>query len=187
MTIAAPTDRLHRALRSAVCVPTRGYIWVPGPAIDYTPALADAIHGDGRALLRLTTVRHRPAHYVVRIDGGWFVEGDRDAPLDAPTFRAHLDRVLRGLRMQFDSCRTAASVGIQPPPFPAVDDRDGVTWQRMSWPRIPDLELDAHPWSLRHSIVPVWMMQRLAAAGAMRSSSRPRLGNGAGHQEHDSP
>lgn len=140
---------IHEALRRAVCRPTLGYLWVPGEPISFTPALADTIYGDGRALIHISTIQSRPRYYVVRIDSGWYVDGDRDAPNCAPALSGLIGSICIDLARQFGTARLAGLPGL---PWPALD-ATGRTWRRVSWPAIAGLATVAHPWSTRHSIL----------------------------------
>lgn len=149
---------VHAALRMAVCVPTKRYLWTPSDAIEFVPALCSTVFGDGRALLSFTTVNNRPAFYVVRIDSRWTIDDDRDPPEDAADVREFVDDICEALEDEFgrrdpDSEETDPEILEYGNPWPAISDRDGCMWGRMDWPNLPGFTIVKHPYSRTEQIL----------------------------------
>lgn len=155
---ATPDDPLHAALRQAICVPTTRYLWTPADAITFVPALSDTVYGDGRALLRLSTINSRPAFYVIRIDSRWALGLDYRAPYEATDVVEFIDQILWDLEEQFgcgrycgDESECAEDCACRD--WPALDDQDGCSWGRMDWPAELGVRLFPHPYSPQDNLI----------------------------------
>lgn len=145
-------DVAQTALRAAICLPTRRYLWVPSDEIEFTPALSNTRFGDGRALLHLTTINSRPAFYVLRIDSRWRLHLDCEVPTDAPELVEFIDDICFALEDEFgngrpdddDDDEEVRQYGM---PWPALDDRDGCSWGRADWPDLDNLSFVPHPYA----------------------------------------
>lgn len=137
-------DAIHAALRTAVCVPTKRYLWVPADAITFIPALSDTIYGDGRALFKLTTIHSRPQFYVIRCDSGW----DWSNWSSGVNFGDAVEDICWDLEDQFGSARLdseeddPAIIAEGENPWPVLNDEDGTAWHRMDWPKLPGIETE---------------------------------------------
>ncbi len=129
----APSDAgEHETLRRAMEIPEEARLWGVGEALAFVPRLANTVFGDGRALFWFTTIRDRPAYWVVRGDSSWVVV-NRCSPPDLPDDVDVIDMVMDALKDQFgDGGEDGDEEGGVP--FPAVDDTMGRAWDRMRWP-----------------------------------------------------
>jgi hypothetical protein len=109
-------------LKAAAEVPTHRHLWVPADGIDFIPAVCSRAFGDGRALLALSTINHRPRFYVIRIDSTW-----RDLVEDE-----HIDSIYDALLEEFGD---AEQVEADEPrlEWPAFDGANGSSWWRLEW------------------------------------------------------
>lgn len=148
---AAEGDQVHTALKAAIEVERHAYLWTPDDGVDFVPRVCSDIFGDGRALLRLTTMNSRPRFYVIRIDSSWDVE-DYRAPAGSPNLRDFLDDIAYSLEDQFGDGR-AREEDDEPDDdesvrdWPAFDCDNGMSWGRMDWPVGIPAELDPHPFA----------------------------------------
>lgn len=145
-TRSGEDDPIHQALRAALCVPTRRWLWTPEDEIEFVPGLSDTIYGDGRALYRLTTLRSRPAFYVIRGDSGWSVhDGLPNAKVD---FVDLIDRFYNDLESQFGYAGLDSDeedpelLELGAHPWPAFDADDGSSWGRLNWPQLQGIEVE---------------------------------------------
>lgn len=151
-------DPVHARLRHWVCVPKRGYLWVPEDAVTFTPALLSRVYGDGRALISLATCNQRPQYYIIRIDSAWECGVDMHAPPGSPELVEFLDDIYGALEEEFGECE--ADQDEDDPdiiengyPWPAFDGRDGCAWSRMKWPPLLGLTFEPHPFSWRGNLL----------------------------------
>lgn len=158
----AENDPVHEALRKAVCIPEKAYLWTPADMVEFTPALSSTVYGDGRALIGLTTINSRPRYYVIRIDSRIEVGSDMNAPDGAPELWDIIDDIAIDLEEEF-GCGDPTNLGewcdergwvdqetgepLPEPEWPEFDDRDGKSWWRMDWPSLPNLEFAPHPYT----------------------------------------
>lgn len=153
-------DEVHRRLRRTVSVPVKRWLWTPKHTVEFTPALSDTMYGDGRALLAITTIHDRPHYWLVRIDSGWWMEGDYDAPgyeADDDPVGEYAEHIVENLLMEFGSgappCDGEEFIEDDPeireygPPYPCIDVRDGYSWGRVSWPE-EGFDCVQHPYSV---------------------------------------
>jgi len=130
-------DERHQALRRAVSVPTKAYLWVPEDAIEFTPPLSDLVYGDGRALLSLTTTFDRPAFWLVRIDSRWDV-GQPSYPAEgAPDITEFIDYITENLAAEFGEGSPGHYDNQEEDerePYPAIWIDGGCSWGWHSWP-----------------------------------------------------
>jgi len=98
MRRAAPAHRNRLALaretvRLRLIIERRqaGYLW--GQKHFFTPRLLGPVFGDGKQLIRMTSINTRPAFWVVRIDSSWNL-GNTDNP---PVLRDHLEDIYQAM------------------------------------------------------------------------------------------
>jgi hypothetical protein len=121
-------------------------LWVPEDAVTFVPGVCDTIYGDGRALFRVTTMNSRPAFYVIRGDSRWSVQDG--LPNASADFVDVVNRIYDDLETQFGSAELdweeddPALLEAGSYPWPAFDARDGSSWGRMDWPKIPGIEVE---------------------------------------------
>lgn len=152
---------IQRKLRDVVCKRVRRHLWTPADAITFIPALSNRLYGDGRALMGLSTLNSRPRYYVLRIDSGWKIDMDPDAPDVAVGFVEYLDAIAFALedefgRGQFDDGSgepETARERNQRRKWPAYDDENGSSWWRMDWPALPGVRTAPHPFNHRFTIL----------------------------------
>ena len=139
-------DHVHDALVAAIEVPTRRYLWVPEDAQVFVPRVCSRVFGDGRALIELAPMLHRPLFYVVRIDSAWDCD-DHNAPLGAVELRDEIEEIYQALEYDFGRARDEdEDTGEETvDPWPAADFDGGSCWQRMDWPSDRGFALDPHP------------------------------------------
>lgn len=129
----------HAALRAQIERPTIGELW--GARTRFTPVLIDEVNGDGRRLVFVEPIFHRPRFIVARVDSSVVELGDAvdehgrdliECILDACEDQygrcacAECDRDDRDKEDQDDEC-----LG-----FPAdVDWGGGWSWGGYSWPQ----------------------------------------------------
>ena len=121
----AADDSGHEALRARLSVPTTRYLWVPEDAITFTPPLSDAIYGDGRALLCLTTLYDRPACWFVRVDSRW-------AEDDCTDIYEYADLITANLALEFGNGEPGyhdEQEEDESDPYPAINAQDGCSWE----------------------------------------------------------
>ncbi len=146
---------IHADLKAAVEVETHAYLWTPSDGVDFTPRVCDKIFGDGRALLRLTTINSRPRFYVIRIDSAWKVD-DSGAPVGRPDIWDHLEEIYEALEEQFGCVREIEDdADDELNGWPAFDHETGASWSRMDWPVLPGVRLEPHPYAGHFTILGV--------------------------------
>jgi hypothetical protein len=138
-------DEVHSKLKRAISKPTRRYLWVPEDEIEFIPALSPRIYGDGRALLKLSTINQRPKFYVLRIDSSWALALDYRAPDGAVDVVEFIDHFVDGLEEDFGPARDEDGKLYSDDEWPAYDDNGGCSWSRMSWPNLRSLRFEPHP------------------------------------------
>lgn len=143
-------DQIHAALKAAIEVETHGYLWTPSDGIDFVPALASTVFGDGRALLRIAMIDHRPRYHVVRIDSTWAVGDDPSAPA-RPDLWDFIDDIYEALEEEFGPLRDEESDTDRP--WPAFDSEGGTSWRRMRWPELSGVSFTPHPYAPHFEIV----------------------------------
>lgn len=142
----ANDDPVHLALKAVIEVPTHRYLWTPADGIDFVPRLSQAVFGDGKALLGLTTINNRPAFWVVRIDSSWEL-CESGAPDGSYDVAEASDEILTALEDDFGRASWEDDDGTeQYDEYPAVDDSCGYYWWRISVPEC-GLELADHPFA----------------------------------------
>jgi hypothetical protein len=147
------TDHVHEALTAAIEVPTRRYLWVPEDAQTFVPRVCSHVFGDGRALLELSPMFHRPLFYVVRIDSAWADDSD-DAPRGAVSLREHLDEIYGSIEEDFGRALYEDDNGEETvDPWPAADFDGGSCWKRRDWPADRGFALDPHPFARYRNIL----------------------------------
>lgn len=166
-------DPLHARLRRAVERRQRAHLWVPADAITFVPRLLPTIYGDGRALLRITTLNQRPAYWIVRACSTWGSGWDGgDAP--GPDFAEMADGIMTELEDAFGRgrCGDSGNSLFRPKKerirscqceecsdrygtarWPMVDDHGGCSWSRMDWP--PGFDVVANPLSWRGNLLAI--------------------------------
>lgn len=162
--VATTEDVIHARLKAAVEIEECRYLWTPADAIKFVPRVLDAVYGDGRALLRLSTTSQRPAYWIIRADSSWQLR-ESGAPDNAPEFVEFLDRILTDLEDYFGTgrCYYSGSTLFLPrkqrdgdcscedcqdeftAEWPTVDDSGGWYWGRMNWP--DGFPVEKHPWA----------------------------------------
>lgn len=146
-------DPIHKALKSAVEVETRGVLW--GQATHFVPHVCSAVFGDGRALLELAALNSRPRYYVIRIDSRWKLHGESRAPDDALDVLDVLDDIYDALVADFGHAddETDDDTDDRYREWPAVDLDAGSSWARMDWPELPGVEFGEHPYDPSTNII----------------------------------
>lgn len=139
-------DDMHAALKATIEVETNDHLWHPDDGVDFVPRLCDKIFGDGRALLRLTTINSRPRYYVLRIDSRWDVE-DRDAPDGAYDLREALDEIYQALGEELGLASDEDEELDKLSAWPVLDHDLGTSWRRMSWPELAGATFEPHPFA----------------------------------------
>ena len=152
---------IHADLKAAVEVETHAYLWTPSDGVDFTPRVCDKIFGDGRALLRLTTINSRPRFYVIRIDSAWKVD-DSGAPDGGPDIWDQLEEIYEALEEQFGRVREIEDDEING--WPTFDHETGASWSRMDWPDLPGVRLEPHPYAGHFTILGDQELQRERSA-----------------------
>lgn len=151
-------DPVHEALRAAICVPIKRYLWTPADEIEFVPALSDTICGDGRALFKLYTINQRPAHYMIRVDSGWATDSEHRWPYDAPNIADFVDDICQALEEEF-GCRRADNEEEDEElrengyPWPAFDHEGGCSWARMEWPKLAGIATVPHPFTWKGNLL----------------------------------
>ncbi len=143
-------DQIQAALKAAIEVETHVYLWTPSDGLDFVPALASTVFGDGRALLRIAMINHRPRYHVVRIDSTWAVGDDPSAPA-RPDLWDFIDDIYEALEEEFGPLRDEESDTDRP--WPAFDSEGGTSWSRMHWPELPGMSFTPHPYAPHFEIV----------------------------------
>lgn len=138
-------DPAHRKLRRSICRPIERYLWTPDHMVKFVPALSPRIYGDGRALLRLSTINQRPMFYVLRIDSSWSLAMDYRAPDGAVDVVEFIDHFVDGLEEDFGPARDENGELYSDDEWPAYDDNGGCAWSRHDWPRLRSLRFEPHP------------------------------------------
>lgn len=88
----AELRRLCRRFRPPCLLPLRKRtLWTQPHMV--RPALVKATFGNGKRLLGLTPIMHRPNYYLVWIDDGWDLDGD--------VLREHLDAIWNAIAEEF--------------------------------------------------------------------------------------
>lgn len=140
----------HQRLRKQLSVPISRYLWVPEDAITFTPPLSAVVYGDGRAILRLTTMFDRPACWYVRIDSRWDAGSPSYAPADAPYIGQYMDLITANLEIEFGDGGFGAhdeQEEDERDPYPAINLHGGYSWGWKSWPEEAG-PVEPHPyWS----------------------------------------
>lgn len=139
---ASPDDYAHASLKASIEVETRRYLWVPEDAIVFVPQVCSHVFGDGRALIEISPIMHRPMFYVVRIDSAWDCD-DYGTADGSVSLRDHLDEIYDALEDDFGRSRDEDEENVDL--WPAVDIDDGSCWKRRDWPHDRGLALDPHP------------------------------------------
>lgn len=152
---ASTDDPVHVALKAAIEVETRGWLW--GEDSMFVPYVSDTIFGDGRALLLLQPLNTRPCYYIVRIDSSWVVSGDRWHPDKAPELWDYIDEIETELEYEFgNACQRDEEDeedDTYPLDWPAFNGDSGCSWARTDWPTDRGFALDPHPYSSRYNIL----------------------------------
>jgi hypothetical protein len=115
--------------RRAVEVERTATLW--GKAYTITPRLVDHVFGDGRQLVWISPINHRPNYWVVRVDSSWSVDLD-----DGETVYENIDEILDEIADKFGTIDDDDEEGW----FPRVDLGAGVSWGREPWPKTTVLE-----------------------------------------------
>jgi hypothetical protein len=118
------------ALRAHFETEREARMW--GQSYRITPAVLDAVFGDGQQLIALAPTSHRPNFYVVRINSGW----DLNA-LGENTLRGNLDAIYDAIFEQFGYDVDDLDDEGNPEPragWPAACQDDGCEWRPLDWP-----------------------------------------------------
>ena len=131
-------------LKEALEVEFLGTLWTKGDSGMMTPYVCKCSFGDGLKLIRIFTTNQRPNYHIVRIDSGW----DESSWSNGDNIGEHIDDILFAIE---DECGRAGECLDQPcddcgdtacrcgrdysadREFPALDDRDGVSWSEIDW------------------------------------------------------
>lgn len=164
-------DPITERLRAAQA-PIERYLWIPEDAITFTPRVCPTIFGDGRALLAITTIHNRPAHWIVRIGADWRCHGDYDRGEDGEDVAERSEELIcaleealgrrdrdeyrwevsgRGWRLR--ELETGRFVSEKALAYPIVDARDGWSWWRLRWPPCLGFNTEPHPFDERYDLL----------------------------------
>ncbi len=115
-----------------------GTLWTHGDSGHLTPYVCEHSHGDGLKLLQIFTINQRPNYHLVRVDSGWKsdeISDQIDNILSA--IEEECGRAGAYLDQPCDRCGdTACKCGEDysaDEAFPALDDRDGCSWNVISF------------------------------------------------------
>ncbi len=155
--VATAADVRHQALKQALKVPTTRYLWVPSDAITFTPAVSDVVYGDGRALMKITTLNDRPAYWIVRVDSRWAIDAEF-SPYEAPAFVDYVEHIVLNLALEFGDVATTrenyefetgedweTGEDFEALKYPAIDLEGGSSWGRLKWPAC-GFPVEPHPY-----------------------------------------
>lgn len=125
-------------LKEQIEVPFLGTLWTEGDSGMLKPYVCECSFGDGMQMLRLFTINQRPNYHVVRVDSGW----DDNDILEAideikEAIEEECGRAGVCLDEPCDTCEDTVCCCSDDysadEAFPALDDRNGCSWSRVSW------------------------------------------------------
>lgn len=113
-----------------------GTLWTDGDSGPMTPYVCECSFGDGLKLIRIATINQRPNYHVVRVDSGWNEIGEQiDDVLTA--IEEECGRAGDCLDEPCQNCDDTACKCVDDysadKEFPALDDRDGCSWNEVRW------------------------------------------------------
>lgn len=150
-------DRIHEALVNEMA-PVTKHLWTPKFPVTFTPVVLDKVFGDGRALLRVTTINSRPRYWYVRGCSSW-IEEEQDGVEGEPVID-HIDAIVQAIADQFGGLPNMHDeeeeeeyvdpvTGLRFDPaditYPQIDDRVGTAWEIVDWPDLPGVAMTSHP------------------------------------------
>lgn len=121
-----------------------GTLWTKGDSGPMTPYVCECSFGDGLQLIKISTINQRPNYHLVRVDSGW----SESNWSSAAHIGEHMDDILQAIEEEcglagecldepcldcghtFCKCGESYCADKQ---FPALDDRDGCSWAKVSW------------------------------------------------------
>ncbi|MBY0361819.1 MAG: hypothetical protein K2X45_07915, partial [Phreatobacter sp.] len=104
----AGDDPIHAALKQAVEIRERSWLWIEEDGVWFVPKLLPMIYGDGRALFALSTINQRPRYWIIRGCSSWGCGSDRE-DTDGPDFAELTDEFLTDLEEAFGNGRCGYS------------------------------------------------------------------------------
>jgi len=124
-------------LRQLIEIPETVTFW--GITETITPLLVEEVFGNGKKLLVLSPLMHRPNYFIVRVDDSW----DCGDMADGDEIQSHIEAIMRSCEDQYgepydydDEHGNELEEREYNPQFPRVDWGEGCCWNTCDWPVI---------------------------------------------------
>lgn len=112
-------------VRALVEVSYDSKFWGQPARVD--PRFVEAVLGDGRQLLGMTTLDSRPNYYVIRVDSNWHLSMCRKCENHCPDqLFEHLEEIYEAIENEYG--RALDEETGEKDPWPAFDDESGCSW-----------------------------------------------------------